>query len=123
MSASDELPRGWDIPTTAVGAGSTPSITVPAVPGVQHILTSIVAAVAIVTSGGPGHLTAIEINGGTRGYISTGDSTTATSLGNVGTFSWTGKFISDLGAALVVAFTGPIAVDCQGTLEIQGYDI
>lgn len=44
MTANDDFPRGWFISQTTSG---TPSLALPAVPGVAHVLTSVQAKLIV----------------------------------------------------------------------------
>lgn len=116
-----ELPRGW-IATNQPAAGIGPSITIPASPGIAHVITAmdalawlaaaaIVPYIAGVTFSCSSGLVA-SFNLGIIVIESAPDS---------GSASFTGLLQAPIGDSINVQF--PSEANANGWLQIQGYDI
>lgn len=120
MAASDEFPRGWHLSASG-NNGAVVSIVVPAVPGVAHVLTDIIAR---VNGQGAIYSQAITVNTILQGELEL----QAPAAGTVANpviieASMTGvKIMGVVGAALTVAFNGNIAGSYE-RLAISGYDV
>ena len=118
MSASDEFPRGWQL--QASGNGSV-SLTVPASPGVTHVLTGI-EATALETGAAGNYNGSVQVNGAdfANGSLSQAMNVPAGAYTQLPA-SWQGVYLSTPGAALTVAMNWPGI--SNGYLTIKGYDI
>lgn len=109
-----EFPRGWII-TTDVIAG-TVSITVPAAPGVTHILDEFNAKLTVSAAGAA---TGITVNVDGVPYARLQAQVSAQDEASVSGMDYSSVF----GAALTVAFSAVLGAGVAGTLTIQGHDI
>ena len=114
-----EFPRGWLL-TMQAGGGALASITVPAVPGVVHVLDSFSAVYTCSAATGTASANNVQITGGPLLAL------LALPGGAVGSDSGGGSgldYATAPGAALTVAFAGASPGSFFEFLTIQGHDI
>jgi hypothetical protein len=124
VSASDDLPRGWTI-QQAGAAGVQLVITVPAVPGISHVLTGMSGYTQLFNGSGPdwGVLNVTVGGLGVIAQVLTGANTQDSGVyQDIQTVSWTGMYMAPTGVALVVIFASPGSGWTDIGL-IEGYDI
>lgn len=115
----------WQFNNHIVGAGSVAQVTVPAVPGVSHVITEIdfqLVAFDIATAFAP----LVAVNDGATSIMLHGLAVqaTTTSVDRDG-WSWTGELVCGLGNAVTAFFAAPpnpVAGIIQNVM-MQGYDI
>lgn len=122
MSANDDFPRGWLLSTGLVSAGSIPGITIPAMPGISHVLTFVEATLYQGTGNTTAFAPLVETGTGVVfGILASG------AAGAVGrdVMSMQGNlFMSPVGVGLVVTFSAPaLPTTYAGLLVIGGHDI
>jgi hypothetical protein len=115
MAANDDLPRGWQYGSG--GAVAAPSITVPATPGVSHVLDAVSATMLAGAAVGPFNVTVTSsggtYNGEAVGVLYTSDAGTD------------GASPSGLNMACMAGESLTVACASGGTdvyLQIQGHD-
>jgi hypothetical protein len=114
---STGMPRGWTYATTST-AGITASITVPAIPGVAHVLTGANASML----GSPTHpavASALIING-----IGYGSMLLPGVSGSYETdsYAWSGELLIPVNTSLIVTIQYSNTNVTQ-TLDLAGYDL
>lgn len=119
MAAVDEFPRGW---TLTADSGSPSTITIPAIPGVAHVLDSIDARLVYTGATTGGELIQLSSSGGTYtglilGRLFCGAANTADEFAATGL-----DLAASPGESLTVAFGGHVAGEAQ-FLMAQGHDI
>lgn len=115
MPTNDEFPRGFDIATQAG------SISLPAVPGVAHILTAVniyIVTTALIAAFYAANVQATPLL--QMGFMSMPPNTPA---GSLFPFNWAGKGTTAIGAALGVSLSVGVPAGAFVIIEIQGYDI
>jgi hypothetical protein len=118
-----EFPRGWTL-TSATTAGAAATITVPAVPGVVHVLDSLQASLVAVAAAAAGSFIWVTVSWG--GFAPIYLTLLASNGGAIGneSASLSGLDIATAPAtALTVAFNAPAAANYNEVLLIQGHDI
>jgi hypothetical protein len=120
MPANDEFPRGLTLKNQPA-AGGQASITFPAIPGIQWILTEV--NVSSIVVGGLGNnigltcdVSAIQ----TLFFLAAPVSTPAWTLGPGG--SWTGKIAPPVGQGLIVEISGGVP-NWGAFLEATAYPV
>jgi hypothetical protein len=123
MAADDELPRGWTL-SQGYFPGQLPSLTLPAIPNVAHVLTVVNFSSVITAAGVAFNAYALVITSFAptfalfyQGVIS--NEAPGTVLGG----GWTGKIAAPIGHALTVASNVVVGGGINSQLNIQGYDI
>lgn len=133
MAASDELPRGF-APVLGISYGvmAGATLTIPAVPNVSHVITSLAARYAIMAVNAPWagsqDAAVIVAADGTTDFISTNFGlyipAAPASPPYADSWQWNGSYACEAGNAF--AFTvGAFSASLEGVLELQayGYDI
>jgi hypothetical protein len=114
------FPRNWDY-FNEPAAGLAPSITLPAIATITHVLTSVVATVQNSTAAAVGacdvtvQILAVNTVIALTGYLPASEQFAA-SAG-----SWTGSIASPPGGSLIVLVNPGVAGTVM-TLEAQGFD-
>ena len=118
MAADDELPRGWIASTGLVNAGVTPSITIPAAPGITHVITDIEFDL-YYSSTANAFAPVVETGTGFEfGIVATvGGQSGRDSLSLSGS-----QLYMATGVAVVIALNSNIATGTSGLLLVRGYD-
>jgi hypothetical protein len=119
MSTSD-FPRGWTF--SARTAGTAASITVPAIPGVIHVLDSVNAKIFNGSGGQAGLLVTLTSSDGIFAAFLLGELEAVTPNGTDEISLSTLDLAAGAGASLTVAYNGGIALVNENLL-IQGHDI
>lgn len=115
MPADDEFPRGWWQGVQAI------TNTIPAIPGVAHVLTSV--NIYLVTTGALGGFYAANVQTTPIALLGFMGLPAATPAGTLAAFNWTGKAACSINTALVVALTVALPANVAAIIEIEGYDI
>lgn len=116
-----DFPRQWQYFANAVGGAAPPSITLPAIVNVSHVLTSIVAQIENFTASGYGPVVAVTF-GATVVWQGLCNSAPDTGAGaQDGSLSWTGSLAAAPNTAATVSFS-VIEASVTEWLTIQGYD-
>jgi hypothetical protein len=120
MPAGGEFPRGWAL--SSVGGGFT--LTVPACPGLTHILTQVNATLTYNGSEQLGAIVLIESPAGTiilQPAIILSISSTAAGQQTSASGTWSGQLAGQPGEALEVGLAniGP----ATAYIDMAGYDI
>jgi hypothetical protein len=121
MAANDEFPRGGVASVTT--NGTIASITLPATPGIAHVVTSIDAAlVQTVAGSGATFFEATMTDSVTGDVLYTPWPQSSQAALSGGSSSWTGQFIGSVGGAIVIAFNGTASSFFE-ILTVEWYDI
>lgn len=115
MAANDEFPRGWQA-FNGPGVGVSAIITIPALPNISHVLTSIMAQ--DIGAGAIGNA-AIEVLSGAT-VLFTGQ-IGAQPAGGVGEFNWSGSLLIPINTVLTVEMSA--VAGAFELLTVQGYDV
>lgn len=114
MAANDELPRGWVLSQTFL-TPAAPTITLPALPGIAHVLDEIDFTVETGTA------QAIAITENSSG-AAVGRIVVAPPASSIAESSWSGPASGAAGAALTVTGAA-LAAGNSALLTIRGHDI
>ena len=121
MAANDEFPRGWVASSGVASGPATLSLTIPASPGIGHILTNADVTIAsIVAQFVFFEVLVTDANGNVQLILPLTISAAATGEASG---SWTGKIPAAVSGLLTVALTPNLIANTQGQMVIQGYDI
>lgn len=117
---ASELPRGATINNTQLGTGTAAQVTIPAAPGITHVLTSIRAKLADLNAG-PGELTffvQIVITGATTINL-----LIAAGIPGSDEVDFTCEIPAPAGGVITVAFNGATAANVYQEVTAQWHDI
>lgn len=117
-----DFARGWTLSSIA-GAGAAASITVPATPGVVHILDSLLARLISAAAGAGGGATQLQVVTDPGVVLATDLGPLVAGAGN-DSISLSGLDIAaSAGSSLIVRFTVVVPAAFEQDLVIQGHDI
>lgn len=121
MAASDEFPRAASQTSGLQNSPANPAITLPASPGISHVVTDIFGLVfggAGAASGGAAQIIV------TDGVQSEALSLMGfTGVNGLTTASWSGKFIGQAGSAVTIEQSTGLPANYFGLVTCNWYDM
>jgi hypothetical protein len=122
MAANDDFPNGWNF-TSAFSSNQLPQLTIPAVPGIAHVLTYLLVVVYTSSfTAGSGY------NAG-MGVIAPSPGLTLGIMDHSGTtwtkdeVSWSGRYATPISQALTVGANAAIPTNTGAIVVAGGHSI
>lgn len=114
-----DFPRGWTLSSVANTAG-TVSLTIPACPGITHVITDIDARVVDINAAPGSYGSDVNVLKAGVTLIWTGFVYIA-AIPGTDEVTFSGSLSGDTSGALEVEFTTAMVANIQQSLSVQGY--